>query len=161
MIPKRPVGVVENDSLASLWAKVRWLRAFTRLRWDRYITEHNGRARIVIGAALLLVLMPIAYKLDGFLAGYYVPVVVETGPQVSRAWIQFLYYLGALIVSAIIMAALAPKPEKPDAPTARAPEAEDGKSVIRLYGTNWIDDPMVLGFKSMGQDPIKKKAGKK
>lgn len=161
MIPKKPQGVVENDSLASLWAKVRWLSAYSRMKWDRYISEHNGRARIYLGIALLLVMIPMAYKLDGFLAGYYVPALVEQGPQVQKAWVQFLYYLAALIVSAVIMAALAPKPPKPESQTPRAPEAEDGKAIVRIYGTVWIDDPMVLGWKSMGQDPIKKKGGKK
>lgn len=161
MIPKRPQGVVQHDTLASLPAKAKWLHAYLRFKADWYLTQHYAAARLVIGVLLLLVMIPVAYKLDGFLAGWYVPAVVEDGPQVSRAWVQFLYYIAVLIVAAIITAAMAPKPPKPEAQKGRAPEAEDGKSIIRAYGTIWVDDPMVLGFKTMGEDPIKKKGGKK
>lgn len=162
MIPKQPKGVVvQNDSLAGLWPKAVWLHAYLRLKADRYLVNHYGAARVVIGVLLLVVMVPIAYKLDGFLAGWYVPAVVEEGPKVTRAWVQFIYYILVLIVAAIIAYAMAPKPPTPEAGKGVVPEAEDGKSIIRVYGTVWVDDPMVLGFKTMGEDPIKKKGGKK
>jgi len=162
MIPKMPEGVVAHgDSLASLGAKCRWLRAYARMQLDRYLVNHYGAARLVIGVLLLLVMVPIAYKVDGFLAGWYVPAVVESGPKVSKAWVQFVYYIVVLIVAAIIAYAMAPKPPTPEAAKGKVPDAEDGKAIIRAYGTIWVEDPIVLGFKTMGEDPIKKKGGKK
>lgn len=162
IIPKRPHGLKrEHDSLATLAAKVRWLRAVARVKADRYLVEHYGAARLVIGVLLLLVMLPIAYKIDGVLAGYYVPVADTHGPQVSRAWVQFVYYLVVIIVSALISMALAPKPPTPEVGKPSVPVADDGKAIERIYGTVWLDDPMVLGFKTMGADPIKAKGGKK
>lgn len=162
MIPKLPQGVVvQDDSLASVAAKARWLRAYGRLQLDRYLTHHHGAARLVIGILLLIVMLPVAYKLDGFLAGWYVPAVVESGPKVTKAWVQIIWYLVVLIVAAIIAYAMAPKPPAPEASKGKVPDAEDGKSIIRVYGTVWVEDPIVLGFKTMGEDPIKKKGGKK
>lgn len=162
MIPKKPAGtVIVNDSLGSIGAKARWLEAYLRLKADRYLTQHHGAARLVIGVLLLIVMIPIAYKLDGFLAGWYVPVVVDDGPKVTRAWVQFVYYIVVLIVAAIIAYAMAPKPPTPEQQKGKVPDAEDGKSIIRIYGEVWVEDPIVLGFKTMGADPIKKKGGKK
>lgn len=161
MIPKRPDGVVQHDTLASLPAKARWLHAYLRLHADRYLTHHHGAARLVIGVLLLLVMLPVAYKLDGFLAGWYVPAVVDSGPKVTKAWVQFIWYIVVLIVAAIVAYAMAPKPPTPEAQKGKVPEADDGKSIIRAYGTIWVEDPIVLGFKTMGEDPIKKKGGKK
>lgn len=162
MIPKKPQGVViHGDSLASLPAKIQWLRAYARLWLDRYLTEHYGAARLVIGVLLLIVMVPTAYKLEAWLAGHYVPVAIEHGVQVQRAWVQYVVYIVIMIVAALIAYAMAPKPPTPEVQKGKVPDAEDGKSIIRVYGTVWVEDPIVLGFKTMGADPIQKKGGKK
>lgn len=81
------------------------------------------------------------------------------GPQVAiiNIWIQ----IGIMVVSALISYALTPKPKTPEAITAQAPVVEDGKGIIRIYGTVWVDDSIILGWKQMGTDPIRKKGGKK
>lgn len=160
MIPRHPGGTLERDSLASVTAKARWLYAYLHLQWCRYRHEHYGAARLVVGVLLLIVLAPIAYKLDGFLAGWYVPTAARHAPDLNVAWVQFIWYLVVLIVAMVVAYAMAPKPQQPERAKSRVPEADDGKSIIRAYGTIWVEDPMVLGFKTMGEDPIQKKGGK-
>lgn len=65
------------------------------------------------------------------------------------------------VVSALIQFALAPKQEGAKPQTGRTPRVEEGKKIPKIYGTIWINDPMILGFKRIGTDPIKSKSGKK
>jgi hypothetical protein len=44
-----------------------------------------------------------------------------------------------------------------DTPKAEVPEVLDGRKIRRIYGTVWIDDPIVLAFKQVGTIPIKAK----
>lgn len=162
MIPNAPPGIdTRHDTLASLPAKLRWLHAYARLRADRYMTEKNGTARLLIGAALALLMLPVAFKVEGMLAGYYMPVAHESAVPPAMAIAQWVVYLAILIISAIISVALAPKVKDPEVAKGQIPEADDGKSVREVFGTVWVDDPMVLGYKAMGTDPIKSKGGKK
>jgi hypothetical protein len=64
-----------------------------------------------------------------------------------------------LIIVAIIVAVWASKqgPPKTDTPKAEVPEVLDGRKIRRIYGTVWIDDPIVLAFKQVGTIPIKAK----
>ena len=64
-----------------------------------------------------------------------------------------------MVVAALLSAALAPKPKGPEAQRVKIPVVEEGKKIVKIYGTVWIDDPMVLAFKPMGTTKIKK--GKK
>lgn len=72
-------------------------------------------------------------------------------------WVQ----IGILIVSALLSQGARKKPEKPKPQEANAPVVEDGKRRRRDYGTVWVDDSIILGWKKVGQDPIRTKGGKK
>ena len=69
--------------------------------------------------------------------------------------------LAILVVTALISAAFRPKPIKPEPQKGRVPHVKEGTPIKKIYGTVWIDDSMVLGFKQIGTDPIRKKGGKK
>jgi len=75
--------------------------------------------------------------------------------------VHIFYYIAILIVSSVVMAAIAPKPKPPPAQKGTIPTIKDGKRVLRVYGTVWIDDPMQLAMKQLDAEPIKKKGGKK
>lgn len=139
-----------------LRTRVRWWLAFLRLRGDRFTVEHNGIARIVAAVASLAIMVPIALTTRGAPAG-----LGGDTPNVQHAIADWIVYIIILIVAAILAVALAPKPVQPEAQKGKVPDAEDGKSIIRVYGTVWVEDPITLGFKTMGEDPIKKKGGKK
>ncbi|MEI7036428.1 hypothetical protein [Fulvimonas yonginensis] len=68
----------------------------------------------------------------------------------------------AVVIVSVFLAASAsarvqtPQPERGDVPTV-----QDGKRIIRVYGTVWIDDPMQLAMQQVGTDAIRKKGGKK
>jgi len=83
------------------------------------------------------------------------------GRPVVGAFYQIVWQILILVVSALISYALRPKPPRPEVQKASAPVVEDGKHQVRFYGTVWVDDSIVLGFKQMGTDPIRKKGGKK
>ena len=65
------------------------------------------------------------------------------------------------IVASLLIAALSPKPPAPEPVKGRIPAVEEGQKIRKIYGTVWIDDPMVLAFKPMGTIKIKSKGGKK
>lgn len=79
----------------------------------------------------------------------------------AQAFINIWVQLGIMLVAALVSYALTPKPKAPEAIAAQAPVVEDGKGVVRIYGTVWIDDSIMLGWKQMGTEPIRKKGGKK
>lgn len=89
------------------------------------------------------------------------PVGTPTEGRPATAFINIWVQLGIMLVAALISYALTPKPKAPEPATAQAPVVEDGKGIIRIYGTVWVDDSIVLGWKQMGTDPIRKKGGKK
>lgn len=65
------------------------------------------------------------------------------------------------IFSAVLSSYLARK-NIPNAKPAsgRAPEAKDGTTIRKIYGTVWVDDSQVCAYKELTPEPIKKKAGK-
>lgn len=66
------------------------------------------------------------------------------------------------IVAAVISARLATKNLPQATPnTGGTPDARDGTSIRKVYGTVWIDDSQVLAWKDLPPEPIRKKAGKK
>lgn len=72
-------------------------------------------------------------------------------------WVQ----IAILVVSALISSMGRTKPAKPKPAEVAQPVVEDGKRVRKVYGTIWVDDSIVLGFKEIGTDPIRTKGGKK
>lgn len=140
----------------TLAQRIRWLCAYTRYKGDYYLVHHHGAARIAIAA------LAIALMVGGMVGmGGPEPAKVIDGVQVNKAVINIFVYIAIMIVAAIIAYALAPKPPTPEPGKSTVPEATDGKAIIRAYGDVWVEDAMVLGFKTMGADPIKAKGGKK
>lgn len=72
-------------------------------------------------------------------------------------WVQ----VAILVVSMVLSYATRPKPQQPKPGTVETPVAEEGRTIRKVYGTVWIDDPQILGFKRIGTDRIRKKGGKK
>lgn len=67
-----------------------------------------------------------------------------------------------LVVAAVVSYALAPKPESAKPVEGKAPVVQDGKAIVRVYGTVWIDDSGIAApFGDIPPDPIRKKGGKK
>ncbi len=74
---------------------------------------------------------------------------------------QIFYYLIVMIISAIVMAALAPEPKRPGPQKGQTPEVKDGRALREYFGTVWVDDPTIVGWKNLDPEPIRKKGGKK
>jgi hypothetical protein len=73
-------------------------------------------------------------------------------------WVQLII----MIVAALISYAMRPKVEGAKPQKGSVPVVQDGKSVIRIYGTVWVDDSIILGWNTdEPPEPIKKKGGKK
>lgn len=132
-------------------ARVTWARWLLRY-WvlDKYRESLRGYAHFA--AACLFVGTAVHAYLDAR------EVVVG---QVVHAWVNWVVQIVLLVVSALLSYALSPKPEEPKPVDGKAPEVVDGKSIRKLYGTGWMDDPMVLGWKAMGTTKIKAKSSKK
>lgn len=66
--------------------------------------------------------------------------------------------LAVVVVALILAVAMMPNVRNQNAgPTkGTVPDVKDGKRIIRIYGTVWIDDPMQLAMLNTGQSPIRK-----
>lgn len=72
--------------------------------------------------------------------------------------------LALIVVSNILSAALAPKPQPPKAAGLDdfdAPTAEEGRAIPVIFGTVWITGPNVIWYGDLRTTPIQKKGGKK
>lgn len=87
------------------------------------------------------------------------PSAAEPAPL--TAVINFWVYLAVLVVSMLVSYALRPKPETPKPNTPNTPVVEDGMGIIDVFGTVWINDPIVLAWLALSPTPIRKKGGKK
>lgn len=83
------------------------------------------------------------------------PPVEGVEPQLA-----FYVQLILMVVSYVIQAALAPKPEVPKPEVAKVPRIEDGRRLVLISGTVWIDDPAQLAMLQI-QPPIPIKSGGK
>ena len=70
-------------------------------------------------------------------------------------------WIAVLVVSVLVSVAMRPKTVTPTPGQAEMPVAEEGRPIRKIYGTVWINDPQVIGFKRIGTDRIRKKGGKK
>ena len=98
------------------------------------------------------VLLLLAHVLDRVAS-----VSVDAVQAIVNLWVQ----LALLVVSYALTVILAPRPKPPPVQKATIPTVKDGKRIVRVYGTVWIDDPQQLAMKQTDPDPIKKKGGKK
>ena len=75
-------------------------------------------------------------------------------------WQQILVW----VITTVIGSLLAPRPQKPAAPSAgnlEVPVAEAGKPIPVLFGTRIIRQANVVWYGDLVADPIRKKGGKK
>lgn len=82
-------------------------------------------------------------------------------PLAQHAYINFVVQLVIMVVAAIIAYATRPKPETPKANTPSVPVAEDGKGIVEIFGTVWVDDANQLAWKAKEPIAIRRKGGKK
>lgn len=74
-------------------------------------------------------------------------------------WIYLIIMLIALIAAVAMM----PKPKNAKPPSLQdfdVPTAEDGREVIDVMGTVWIDDPNVIWYGDLTTLPIVASGGK-
>lgn len=69
--------------------------------------------------------------------------------------------IAIMVVSTLVSFIMRPSAPKQKPPEVQTPEAKEGTSIRKIYGTVWIDDPQWLGFQKVGRDRIRKKGGKK
>jgi len=72
-------------------------------------------------------------------------------------------YIIELIVAVIAVVALTPKPKNAQPSSLQdfdVPTAEDGREVIDICGTVWIDDPNVIWYGDLSTTPIRADSGK-
>ncbi|WP_282266486.1 hypothetical protein [Stenotrophomonas sp. PS02298] len=79
----------------------------------------------------------------------------------QEAWVQVVWQIAIMVVSALISYSMRPKIEKPKPLDANVPVVEDGKAIITVFGTVWVDDSVILAWKNLGTEEIKSKTGKK
>lgn len=78
----------------------------------------------------------------------------------QHAVIWWVVYLIVMLVAAAVSYAMRPKPESAKPTEAQGPTTDDGQSVVRYWGTHWIDDEFLLAWKIVGRDPIRASGGK-
>lgn len=77
-----------------------------------------------------------------------------------KAVIWWVVWLIVAIVLAIIAVAIQPKRQDQKPTESQGPTTEDGKAVVKYWGTHWISDEFLLAWKVTGRDPIKAEGGK-
>lgn len=73
------------------------------------------------------------------------------------------FYIIMLVVSLVVSVAMRPKPQNAKPPALvdfSVPTAEEGREIMKIFGTVWIDDPNVLWYGDLRTKPIKAKGGK-
>lgn len=68
-------------------------------------------------------------------------------------WIALAIVIVALIVAVAMMPSVTNQNARPAKGTV--PDVKDGKRIIRVYGTVWIDDPIQLAMLNTDQSPIR------
>lgn len=67
-----------------------------------------------------------------------------------------------VFIVAVFMGGMAKPPSNTIKPAeVKAPQVKEGQQIRKIYGTVWVDDSMVLGFKKIGTVAIRKEGGKK
>lgn len=134
----------------------RWRYVYTwRVRYWWLDTRAGRHARWTC-----VVLVALGLVVSSVRAGLAVAVPGAV-PQPQAAIIWWVVWAVVSLVVGLAIALSASKPAKPAEAEAKAPTTQDGRSAVRYYGTNWIEDPAMLAWKVVGRDPIKTKSGKK
>lgn len=125
-----------------------------RARYWWLDTPSGAHAHVLVFALAALVVM-VQFIYAGIAALAPRPA---NAPQESIIW--WVVYLIVALVAAGVAYAMRPKTENANPTQATGPTTEDGQSVVRYWGTHWIDDEFLLAWKIVGRDPIKASGGK-
>lgn len=77
---------------------------------------------------------------------------------------QIIAYLVIMIISAVLSAALAPRPPQPKPAALEdfdVPVAEEGRPIPVIFGTVMVTGANVLWYGDLGSNAIRKRGGKK
>ncbi len=138
-------------------------RLRARIAWAGWVLrywlldKHHERLRLPAFALANLVLT--IAVLSGVLSLHDQAV---DGVPVAKAVVNIWIQLAIMVISALISYAMRPKVEGPKPQESTIPQVQDGKSIVRIYGTVWVDDSIILAWSTkIPPEPIKKKGGKK
>lgn len=73
-----------------------------------------------------------------------------------------IIYIIIMIVAMLIAYAMMPRPKSVPPPLLsdfNVPTAQDGREVVDIGGTCWVDDPNVLYYGNLRTTPVNKSAG--
>jgi hypothetical protein len=141
------VGLIANmRRLRHVWT---W-----RLRYWWMDTDSGRQAQVIACALSALVCVLDLVKMG------VAALVPRPAGEPAKAIIWWVVYIIVALIAAAVSYAMRPKTEKPAENEPTGPTTEDGQSVIRYWGTHWIDDLFQLAWKVVGRDPIKAKGGK-
>lgn len=139
-------------------------RLRARMAWARWrlrywvLDKYHDQLRLPAFAVATMVLV-------GLLLWAVLSVHTQTvvdGVPVTQAVFNIWIQLAIMVVSALISYAMRPKVEGPKPQESSIPQVQDGKSIVRIYGTVWVDDSIILAWSTkIPPEPIKKKGGKK
>ncbi len=87
-------------------------------------------------------------------------VTTPPPPGPHKAVIWFVVYIIVALIAAAVSYAMRPKAQVAPQNNPTGQTTEDGQSVIRFWGTHWVDDQFLLAWKIVGRDPIKSSGGK-
>lgn len=129
----------------------RLVRAFWLVRYWLLWKHRRTALAVALMSAPAVAAFAIAHAL-------FAPPAADGTPV--QAFADWVVYAVLLVVSAVLSYALAPRPQASEAQQAERPHVKDGAGIVRVYGEVWIDDPVVIAWKPMGVDAIRK-GGKK
>lgn len=141
--------------ITQLRGRVRRARHIWSWRWRYWWldTKAGAQAQVVLCCvSALVVVVQFIYM------GIAMASPRPAEPQHAIIW--WVVYLIVMLVAAAVSYAMRPKPESAKPTQAQGPTTEDGQSVVRYWGTHWIDDEFLLAWKIVGRDPIKASGGK-
>jgi hypothetical protein len=124
-------------------------------RWGwllRYWALDKYRVQAAVAAVAALVLL---------LAAGAVQLLRAPAPGEPVQALAWFWWLAIAIVAAFVISALMPKPPPPDPQEGQTPETKDGKQLVRVYGSVWIDDAAIAGWVNNDPEPIRRRSGKK
>jgi len=142
---------------------VRLHARITRWRWLwRYwvLDKYYEALRVVALFGACVLTMAVMLRVSWMILN---PAPPPTGLIVVKAdgGASLIIQIVLLIISLAMSYAMRPKSEPVKPQEGSIPQVEDGKAIVRIYGTVWKDDSTILGWKNLGTEAIKSKGGKK
>lgn len=140
--------------LIARYRRLRYVWGWRLKYW--WLDTHAGRVAQLTCAGMTFV------ALIG--VGVHIAILSARPPDPAKphqAFVWVIFWVIMALTAAVMLLIGTPKAPKPQEQDAKAPTTQDGKSAVRYYGTNWIDQPAMLAWKVTGKDPIKTKGGKK